>query len=84
MRATRAHQTQNAPLPLADVRLGEPLVTVGMSADTAAWASVRVQERRRGRLAYAPLEFVFTEVAGAWQVAAARGVLLGLCGLAQG
>jgi hypothetical protein len=50
--ATRAGESPHPALSLADVRLGEPTILLGQSADTVARVSVRLLEQRGARRRY--------------------------------
>lgn len=83
LKESRIDESPHVALPLAGLRLGERTILLAGSADTVARVQVRIFERRRTRVPYAPLEVVFTERNGSWEATATRGMLAGLCGLAQ-
>jgi hypothetical protein len=82
LRDARANESPIAELPLHAVRSEAVVVDLVSAADTIGRVRGKLVERRGGRVRYAPIEIVFTQVGGTWAVALAKGTLVGLCGLA--
>jgi hypothetical protein len=83
LRAARAGASPHPALALAGVQLRNVTIHIGGTGDTVARVNARILEHRGGQTRYAPLEVVFVEKNVTWQMAVARGVLTGMCGLAQ-
>ena len=83
LRVRRAGESAVPALPLAGIGLSNVRIILGGTADTVAWAQARAVERHGGRTRYAPLVMVFAREGDVVRVVAARGALVGLCGLAQ-
>jgi hypothetical protein len=83
MNSDRAAEARNTAIPLGGLHLGSLTVVLKSEGDTVARVTARIQEVRGGKLRFAPLEFVFLEAEGRWQLASVKGALVGLCGLAQ-
>jgi hypothetical protein len=83
LRAARAGVSTHPALPLAGIRLTNVTIRFEQSRDTVARVQARAVERRGGRTRYAPIEVIFVRDGDVVRVAAVRGALVGLCGLAQ-